>query len=566
MRHSIDPRQEWLFDSSLHTFSKLAQRRLLEDWPGLFRTCLLALMPVAEVEPHFAETMGRPTKELYSICGLVLLMEFNDWTVEQAADSYMFDGRVQYALNLGRDSQSMSRRTLERYQRIFREEELGKDLMDRITRHLIDLLEVKVDKLRLDSTHVFSNMASFGRTRLMMTATRSFLIQLKRHDAKEYKKLPSDLRDRYAKKSWEFGKGRHACPSREQIAEDMHYLIVQFGEDERFLRRTSFQDLFRVFTEQCDVVEHKIIIREKTGGNVMQNPSDPDATFDGKKGQGYQVQTAETCSDENETQLIVGAIAQTACEHDQNAIEPVVEDLKQSNINPSEIVADAGYSGDRNYLHCDDQGIHLIAPVIQGNRKEGRIELSEFEIDSANCIQRCPAGFVPLKNWFDDKDDRGAAVFAQEQCKACALLKLCQARRNGKNYYVYYDGRALRTSLRKKEMLQPDIAALYAKRSGIEAAYSTAKNTDGMRRLRVRGRPSVFHAIYGRILGSNIRRAAKSEKIWKLVKKKLTQQLPTQRQKWHWRLLWSALTSFIIYNHKHTSVSECQSAIAWTAA
>ena len=165
MRHSIDPQQNWLFDPVLETFSPVAQRRLMEDWPGMFRTCLLELMPVDEVGVHFDDKMGCPTKELYSVCGLVLLMEFNDWTVEQAADAYMFDGRVQFALNLGRDNQSMSTRSIERYQKIFRDDELGKSVSDRITRRLVDLLEVKVDKLRLDSTHVFSNMASFGRRR-----------------------------------------------------------------------------------------------------------------------------------------------------------------------------------------------------------------------------------------------------------------------------------------------------------------------------------------------------------------------------------------------------------------
>jgi len=128
MRHALDPRQNWLFDPSLSCYSALAHRRLLEDWPGVFRTCLLELMPVAEVAEHFDESIGRPTKELYSACGPLLLMEFNDWTVQAASDAYMSDGRVQFALNLGREFQSMSRRTVERYQRLFRQDRLARQV------------------------------------------------------------------------------------------------------------------------------------------------------------------------------------------------------------------------------------------------------------------------------------------------------------------------------------------------------------------------------------------------------------------------------------------------------
>jgi hypothetical protein len=520
MKYSADPKQNWLFDPVLETFSPVARKRLTEGWPGLFRTCLLELMPVDEVGTCFDDSMGRPTKELYSACGLMLLMEFNNWTVEQAADAYMFDARVQFALNLGRDRQSMCTRTIERYQVVFRDKELGKVVNDRITRHLVDLLELEVDKLRLDSTHIFSNMASFGRTRLMLTVTRRFLIQLKRHEAELYAELSEELRDRYSQKKWEFGKGKSDTPKREEIAEDMHLLIARFESNERVFNRTSFQDLFRVFTEQCDVVEGKISLRKKTGGNTMQNPSDPDATYDGKKGSGYQVQVAETCSEENDTQLIVGAIPQTANEHDQKAVEQILNDLESNDIAASTIVADAGYGGDPSFCTCQEKGINLVAPVIRGGMDEDRIQLSEFCVEDS-CLTACPMGHSPLKTWFDEEKDRGSAVFAAEHCENCECLERCRAVATTKNYCVQFDGRALRNSLRRERISSSSEAELYAKRSGVEATFSEGKRSTGMDRLRVRGQRSVYHAILGRITGINIKRAARSEKIQETVKKKL---------------------------------------------
>ena len=70
--------------------------------------------------------------------------------------------------------------------------------MSEVTVKLVDLLEINVDKQRLDSTHIFSDMASFGRTRLMGVAIKRFLTQLKRHDLKAYELLDEPFRTRYA--------------------------------------------------------------------------------------------------------------------------------------------------------------------------------------------------------------------------------------------------------------------------------------------------------------------------------------------------------------------------------
>ena len=88
----------------------------------------------------------------------------------------------------------------------------------------------------------------------------------------------------------------------------MHDLIERFADDEKHNTRNTFTMLARVFNEQCEVIEDAIEIRKHPGGDVIQNTSDPDATRDGKKGPGYQVQLAETCDADNDVQLITAAI------------------------------------------------------------------------------------------------------------------------------------------------------------------------------------------------------------------------------------------------------------------
>ena len=140
MRHIVDPRQTALLDPYEHVFSPVARKSIDQGWQGVFREVILELLPVEAVAVHFHATLGQPTKELYSMAGLVFIMQFNDWTAEKAAEAYMLDLGVMYALNLPPGGQSMCSRTVERYGKLFREEELGSEVFERVTTALIEAL------------------------------------------------------------------------------------------------------------------------------------------------------------------------------------------------------------------------------------------------------------------------------------------------------------------------------------------------------------------------------------------------------------------------------------------
>src|SRR4030042_5739147 len=136
MPRSCNPRQTCLFDPYDTVLTDIARRRLLEDWPGVFRHVILELMPVKALRQHFHPDLGRPTRELYSMAGLILLMEFHNWTKARAVEGYCFHLNVQYALNLQPLAHDLSVRTLERYLRYFEQEELAQRGMHEVTTRL----------------------------------------------------------------------------------------------------------------------------------------------------------------------------------------------------------------------------------------------------------------------------------------------------------------------------------------------------------------------------------------------------------------------------------------------
>ena len=111
---------------------------------------------------------------------------------------------------------------------------------------------------------------------------------------------------------------------------------------------------------------HQRAQKAKTGGAVMQNPSDPDATYDGHKGPGYQAQIAETCGEDNDVQLITGAEVEPAHQLDQQAAGTMLDQLARHDHQPYAMYADSGYGRDENVVEAERSGVDLQSPVAGG--------------------------------------------------------------------------------------------------------------------------------------------------------------------------------------------------------
>jgi hypothetical protein len=383
---------------------------------------------------------------------------------------------------------------------------------------LVAKLDLSVAVQRLDSTHVFSDMAQFGRTRMMGVAVNRFLTQLKRHDEAAYEALPEALRTRYQPSSHMlFGDVAKDAESRRrlraQVAEDLHELIALFSSDAKHNARSTFTLLVRVFGEQCEIVAEKIVIREHPGGDVLQNTSDADATRDGKKGPGYQVQLAETCDAANDVQLIVAAIPQTASAHDANAVAPVLDALARNDALPDAMLADTAYGSDENVQECESRGVELVSPT-PGKKADDAyaINSDDFVIaENSRAVECCPRGETPLETIRDDAKETTLVVMRGTSCAACSQRAACpvQCRADG-NYEYRFTDKQHRLDARRREQATDVFRARYRKRSGLEATNSLLKRVTGLGRLRIRGGPGVFHSILLKVAGWNLFQAARA--------------------------------------------------------
>lgn len=520
MIHSVDPRQNRLFDPFDGIIPPAGRKILGDGWQGVFRHVLLEVMPVRELGRHFSDALGAPPKELYSMAGLVFLADFFGWTAPEAVEAYIFRSDVQYALNL-EPGVEVSSRTLERYQKLFREDDLAARVFEDVTTRLIKALDLDVSRQRLDSTHVFSRMASFGRTKLMAVAIKRFLTQLKRHDAYAYAALPEDFRRRYEPAQARLfadakdAEARARC--RQQAAEDLRFLIDRFAGQPDLTNRSTYKVLVTIFDQQCELSGEKVVVKTKTGGDCVQNPSDPDATYDGKKGPGYQVQIAETCVPGNDVQLLTAALPQRACVSDSQAVTPMLDQLENAGRLPEEMLADTAYTGDENVESAAARGVDLVGPV-PGRAVEAEAEsltADDFAVDErTGTVTACPAGHRPVSCSHDATTATMRIEMAASACAECPFRKQCPINKTRDGQFTLdFSDKERRLAGRRVEEATDVFQERYALRSGIESTNSGLKNRLGLGRLRVRGRGSVFRVILHKVAGWNVLRAAASKTL-----------------------------------------------------
>ena len=199
MIHSKNHRQNNLFDP--WSFLSPKRRKLLDQsWAGLFQKQLLAELPVSTVAPFFNDDFGRPTKELYTALGCLLLQQTHDLTDEETVNQLSFNIQWQYALNITEESDSakyICPKTLWNMRSIVVENNLDTAIFDTITDKLAKVFKVDTANQRLDSVHITSTMRRLGRIAIFTKTITKFLSNVKRGHKELFDTIDKAIIDTY---------------------------------------------------------------------------------------------------------------------------------------------------------------------------------------------------------------------------------------------------------------------------------------------------------------------------------------------------------------------------------
>ena len=257
---------------------------------------------------------------------------------------------------------------------------------------------------------------------------------------------------------------------------------------------------------------------KQVSADSLQSPHDPDVTYSGHKGKGYEVQVAETCHEENATQLITHVEVTPSSGSDTDVSVPVVDGHAERKVRPDELFADTAYGSGRNAFEASRRGTELVSPVAgsaPGNSHEGEgdgpppLTAADFQIDVTGEQSRCaPPATRPSRSKLEDAPERVEVHFARTTCEPCPLRSRCPMKldRRAGDYVLKADLVKVNIERRRRAEATEEWRKRYAIRAGIEGTNSELKRAHGLGRLRVRGGRRVRLAVYLKALACNFKR------------------------------------------------------------
>ena len=508
------------------------RRRLMEQsWAGVFRNHLLVELPVDDLCRHLDERMGRPSKDLHVVIGVLLLQQLHDLSDAETVEALAFNMAWHYALDVRSEADSyFCEKTLRNYRRLFIEQGLDELLFRCLTDRLVQGFSVDTSHQRMDSTALRSAMRALTRLGIVVESISKFARELERYHPGLHEQISKEVIRRYVDRE---GNGAFAntapSVSKRRLGEAGQYLlalVLQF-RDTAAAKLSSFAILERVLRDQFEIVDDEYGDRDATRAAIRDpkdvpcdtvgNPADPDASYNAHKGQGYMAQIVETyCEDvSNEAvaatpDLITHVEVHKMTVHDGHRLADALDDLSERALTPAVMLGDSHYGSSDNMALTREQNINLVAPARPPKGAvSGRLTLEDFTLNEEGLVLRCPNNVEPVSASLAKA--KLQARFDLSICQKCPDILRCPvqaAKRDGQfSRFQYTPARAANQKRRLYEQSDA-FRNVYRWRAGIEATMSRLKYQMNLAHLRIRGMPAMRYVVNLRALGLNIRRCA----------------------------------------------------------
>ena len=468
MFRARDP-QESLWQSQFLVTPKKA-KRLEGSWAEVFRNEALPLIDEELFAPMYCADNGRPNRAVQTVLGVHLLKEMFNLTDGEALEQLEFNLLWRHALRLDIEETHLPQKTLHNFRVRLMQHDGGRLAFQETTDRIIQALGIRTGKQRLDSTHIMSNIATLNRLGLFCETMRLFLRALRWEHPELRPVVPEGLLGRYLKEEDEAThyEDAHTGEGRRRLsvcARDLYRLVDRF-RGTTAAQLEEYRLLERLLREQCHVGKHRdgrpgdddddageckvpVALKDpkQVSADSLQSPHDPDVTYSGHKGKGYEVQVA-------------GSAPGNSHEGERDGPPPLTA--------------------------------------------------ADFQIDvTGEQATVCPAGHPSIEEYeLKDAPERVEVHFAGTTCEPCPLRSRCPVKldRRAGAYVLKADLVKVNIERRRRAEATEEWRKRYDIRAGIEGTNSELKRAHGLGRLRVRGGRRVRLAVYLKALACNFKR------------------------------------------------------------
>ncbi len=297
--------------------------------------------------------------------GASLIKEIQDYSDDDIVEGIMLDVRLQYALHTTSfKEQPLSDKSLQHFcKRCYKyEQETGNDLMHTcivsLSKEIAKVMKISGKTRRMDSMMIDANIKKLSRLELIYTCIADLVIRLKKESVEG---IPEALlhyaTDNDFNQVFYYVRNSDYAEKSLQLLTDAEVLSAFCGG--RFNDWKEYRLFNRCISEQTvkEKGGRRLATREDgtMDSSILQNPSDPEATFRSKAGEEYR-----------------GYVA---------------------NKEPVTIATDGAYPTPGNQTLAETKNVHIVSTNMSG--KKANVFYAGFKLsDDGKTILACPDGIL----------------------------------------------------------------------------------------------------------------------------------------------------------------------------
>lgn len=476
---------------------KYLRKNLEKSWASPFNQYIFSNINEERFEVLYSNEVSRPNTPVNVLVGLLILKENFMLPDEDLVGSLHFDMRFQFALGTtSYEKQPVSINTIYNFRaRVLEyEKKTGRDLIKEEIEALAALMEseMKIDgkMLRMDSMMISSSCKKLSRIELVYTVNLKIVKALNKINPNLVpEELVCYLKEGHKNETIYRTRDKDATTKLEWLLS--HSLLLKqvcskYGDE--VTQTEVFELLNRLLEEQMELNEEGKSV-PKDGKNlhseILQNPSDPDATYREKyiSNVGYVANLVESFNEESG--VITHYDFKPNTYSDIKFCEELIDTLGEANgIN---VLTDGAYYSYEMEQKAKKQGIELKPGQLVGKApSQDKLPYSSFEIDEeTQKITLCPNKQVPQMSYFSKNSH--TAKFKDDQCQHCPFLEQCPVKKEKKGYSIKFSNKSYSNSKVRQAMLTKEYIQLTNKRAGIEGIPSVIRRKYQVDAMPVRG-------------------------------------------------------------------------------
>lgn len=484
--------QQLTLMNSLWGLTEREKKALKNSWAGVFAEEIFPNIDESRFSVLYSDKASRPNTPVNVIVGALIIKELFDYSDDEIVENLMLDLHMQYALHTTNyEEQPLSDKTLSRfrkrcydYESVYNED-LYHDCVQGLSEKIKKLMNISGRVRRMDSMMIESNIRKLSRIELIYTCMARLCAVIHKQDGTF---LPDDLKH-YADPN-DFNQVMYHQRSTDSddrldtILRDIDKLLPLCTEQHQELQ--AYELLVRCLSEQTIVENGRRRLREKSDGGmdsqIMQNPSDPDATFRkkaGKEHRGYAANLEESVGEEGS--VVTDYQYDVNTRHDSDFLKENLDNQEKSE-EPVTIVADGAYYGDQNVDLAKEKNIDLVTTSLTGVATPDIYADFEFSEDGKKVV-RCPAGHAPKSCCYRESNGKCHISFPLACCKDCPNRSKCKPHLHKRTASLDISLKGCNRAKCQRRMREDSYSDYYRLRNGVETIPSNLRKNFHLEKL-----------------------------------------------------------------------------------